>query len=145
MTRKRCQRRPVVPVPPPGLRAKLAQGQLRDLSLCHVATLDAIAKGEADEISMWGWVGSCMTWARAADLIKTGQEEMGVQLDLAQNVIKRFRMTGRVLFTGPEYQTAKLGVGFMDDLAAIVDRPTAMAASDWAEHLVNVISNRHVV
>jgi hypothetical protein len=48
-------------------------------------------------------------------------------------LIEGFTTTGRIVFTGPEYQAAKLGVDLMDELARIVDRPTAVAAAEWSE------------
>lgn len=44
-------------------------------------------------------------------------------------------------FTGPEYQLAKQGLAWMDDLAAIVDRPTAVAAADWSELQVALLES----
>ncbi len=133
MSRKRCNRLPVTPLPPRGLRAKLDQSQVKDLSLCHLVNLDAIAKGTADADLMWSWCGGCLTWSRVSEALKLGTEEMHRQLDLALAVVERYKRTGRVLFTGQEYQLAKEGVGYMDDLAAIVDRPTAVAAANWSE------------
>lgn len=133
MTRKHCHRRPVVPLPPRGLRPKLTADQLRDLGLAHLVNLDTLAKGEADESTLWQWVGGCLTWSRVAELLKVGEAEMKAQLELVAAVVERYGRTGRAVFTGPEYQLAKLGVGYMDDLAAIVDRPTAIAAADWSE------------
>lgn len=131
--RKRCHRRPVTPLPPRGLRPRLTPDQLRDLGLAHMVNLDTLAKGEADESTLWQWVGGCLTWARVADLLQVGQAEMTEQLALVTSVVQRYGRTGRAVFTGLEYQLAKAGVGYMDDLAAIVDRATAIAAADWSE------------
>lgn len=35
MSRKRCRRRMVIPLPPRGLRSKLAKDQVTDLALAH--------------------------------------------------------------------------------------------------------------
>lgn len=137
MSRKRCHRRPVVPLPPRGLRPKLTDDQRRDLGLAHIVNLDTLAKGEADEDTLWQWVGGCLTWSRVAELLQVGVDEMKAQLELVATVVDRFGRTGRAVFTGPEYQLAKAGVGFMDDLAAVVDRPTAIAAADWSEERCN--------
>lgn len=141
MTRKRChRRRPVVPLPPRGLRPKLTPDQLRDLGLAHMVNLDTLARGEADEATLWQWVGGCLTWSRVAELMQVGVEEMRQQLELVTAVVERYGRTGRAVFTGPEYQLAKQGVGYMDDLAAIVDRPTAIAAAEWSEARCNAWS-----
>ena len=38
-----------------------------------------------------------------------------------------------MLFTGTDYQIAKAGLDVMDQLAELVDRPTAIAAANWSE------------
>lgn len=131
--RKRCHRRPVAPLPPRGLRPKLTDDQRQDLGLAHIVNLDTLARGEADEGTLWEWVGGTLTWSRVAELLQVGVDEMKAQLELVTTVVERYGRTGRAVFTGPEYQLAKAGVGFMDDLAAIVDRATAIAAADWSE------------
>ena len=131
MTRKRSHRRVIVPLPPRGLRPRLSPDQLRFLGLTHVANLDALASGQANEATLWRIVASCLTWSRAAELTGVGIEEMREQLDLATNMVERFGHSGRLLFTDAEYQLAKHGVLVMDLLAEQVDRPTAIAAAEW--------------
>jgi hypothetical protein len=137
--RKRCMRRKVVPMPPRGLRPRLAADQVRDLGLAHVVNLDTIARGEADEALLWQWVGGVLTWSRVADLLQAGAPEMRDQLVLAAQLVERYGSTGRVVFTGPEYQRAKEGIGVMDQLAEVVDRPTAVAAAEWSERRLNTL------
>lgn len=137
MSRKRCQRRIVLPVPPRGLRPRLNASQVRDLGLAHSVNLDAIARGEADEAILWQWVGGILTWSRVADLLQAGVPEMQAQLELAHRVIERYGHTGRVGFSGPDYQAARAGVLVMDLLAEQVDKPTAIAAAEWSERRVN--------
>ena len=72
-----------------------------------------------------------------AELLQTGEPEMREQLELASTLIERYGRTGRVLFTGTEYQLAKTGVEVMDQLAEIVDKPTAVIAAEWSERKVN--------
>ncbi|MEI8327311.1 MAG: hypothetical protein WCH44_18480, partial [Betaproteobacteria bacterium] len=66
-----------------------------------------------------------------------GIEQMTEQLDLATRLVETYRRTNRILFTGPDYQLAKDGVCVMDQLAALVDRPTAVKASEWSEQRLN--------
>jgi hypothetical protein len=141
--RKRCHRRPITPVPPRGLRPKLASDQVRDLAMCHNVNLDAIARGTADEATLWQWAGGVFTWGRVADLLQVGQPEMQIQLQLAGAVLERYGRTGRVGFTGAEYQCAKTGVLVMDQLAELVDRPTAIAAAEWSEAKISALASRH--
>jgi hypothetical protein len=140
MSRKRCHRRVVIPMPPRGLRPKLARDQLLDLGLAHIVNLDIIASGQGTEEVLWQMAGGVLTWSRAADLLGVGQEQMRQQLELVTAVIARWRRTGRVAFSGPEYQAAKLGVQVMDELAEIIDAPTAVDAAEWGEARVNALA-----
>jgi hypothetical protein len=142
MTRKRTLRRPITPLPPRGLRPKLKPDQLTDLALAHIVNLDLITHGKADEEVLWQMVGGIFTWSRVAQLLQVGVDEMAAQLELATRVVERFGRTGRIGFSGTEYQVAKLGVAVMDELAAIVDQPTASAAADWSETKVNLLASR---
>jgi len=145
VTRKRCRRRVIVAMPPRGLRPRLADDQVRDLAMVHLVNLDAIAKGLADESTLWHWVGGLFTWSRVATLLQTGEPEMELQLALATAVLDRYERTRRIGFSGPEYQQAKDGVVVMDQLAELVDRPTAIAAAEWSERRVNQLEAARAV
>lgn len=140
MSRKHTRRRATVPMPPRGLRPKLTSSQVEAIGMAHIVNLDAIAKGQADESVLWQWVGGLFTWSRTAELLDVGVPEIEPQLELATSVIERYGRTGRVLFTGPEYQLAKFGVLVMDELASLVDQVTANAAADWSEAKVAALS-----
>jgi len=136
-TQPRSPRRPRwQPQPPRGLRPRLTHEQLLDLGLAHVVNLDAIARGEADESMLWQWAGGVLTWSRVAIMLDRGAAEMVEQVSLAARLVERYGRTGRVLFTGTDYQVAKDGVALMDELARHVDRPTAIAAANWSERKV---------
>ena len=134
MTRKHTPRRRITPLPPRGLRPRLTREQLLDLGLAHAFNLDAIARGEAGEPMLWDYAGAVFTWSRVAILLDRGVPEMAEQLGLSARLIERYGRTGRVLFTGGDYQLAKDGLDVMDQLAALVDRPTAIAAANWSEY-----------
>ena len=136
MTRKRIPR---PALPPPGLRPRLRRDQLRDLALCHLEALDSIARGDAKSATLWDFAGAALTWSKAAELMGIGEAEMTAQLELALSLIERYRRTGRVAFSGPEYQAAKDGVAVMDQLAEIVDHPRAVIAAEWSERRLNAI------
>ena len=136
MKRKRIPR---PALPPPGLRPKLRRDQLRDLALCHLEALDSIARGDATSATLWDFVGAAFTWSKAAELMRIGEAEMTAQLELALSLIERYKRTGRVAFSGPEYQMAKAGVEVMDELAEIVDHPRAVIAAEWSERRLQAI------
>lgn len=117
-----------------GLRPKLARDQRLDLGLCHIFSLDDIAKGQGTAQAIWDWVANVLTWSHASEALRHEVPAMQAQLGLCLGLIDRYRRTGRVAFTGPEYQLAKEGVCLMDELAERVDRPTALAAATWSEH-----------
>ena len=138
-THARGRRRKRIPrpaLPPPGLRPKLRRDQLRDLALCHLETLDAIARGDATSATLWQVAEAALAWSRVAELMRIGEAEMTAQLELALSLIERYQRTGRVAFSGPEYQMAKTGVAVMDELAERTDRATALAACEWADRRV---------
>ena len=138
--RKRCHRRVIVPMPPRGLRPKLAGDQVRDLSICHHINLDAIARGTADEQTLWDWVESIFAWTFVAQQLAEGEAEMAQQQQLATEVICRYGQVGRIVFRGQEYQLAKLGVLVMDKLVEKVDLPTAVQATAEARRRLDQLS-----
>lgn len=132
MTRKRMRRQVVTPMPPRGLRPRFARQVLTHIALAHIETLDEIARGGATEATLWHMVEAAFTWQRVAQVLRVGEPEMLQQLQLATQVVERYRDCGRIAFTGPEYQLAKLGVQVMDALAEQVDEATAKAAAAWS-------------
>lgn len=128
-----------------GLRPKLTKGQQRDLALAHIGNLDTIARGEANEEILWQWIGGALTWSYVASVLerrdfqrfRQAGEAMRDQLDVIESVVARFGRTGRVGFSGLEYQRAKDACEWMDALAEVVDQPTASRAADSSELRVN--------
>jgi len=57
-------------------------------------------------------------------------------------VVERCQRTGRVGFSGTDYQRAKQAVDVMDALARLVDRPTAVEVAEWSEARVNAIAEQ---
>jgi len=124
----------------PGLRPKLVRDQLIDLALVHHSNFDLIAKGQGTHHLLLDCVASVLTWSHVADALVRRQliTEEAVQLMTQQVLIlermaQRYARTGRVAFDGPDMQLAKEGLDIMDELARLVDRPTAVAAADWSE------------
>lgn len=125
---------------PRGLRPRLDRSQVIDLALAHNTNHGLICAGQADEAVLWQWVGGMLTWYRVAVLLGLGEPEMRAQLELCESVLHRYGRTGRVGFSGPELQASADGVQVMDQLAAKVDQPTAAAAADWSEALINQLA-----
>lgn len=131
-----------------GLRPKLAADQVRDLALAHVVNLDAIARGEGTEDLLWQWIGGALTWSYvAAELQRRNPAAYGEaaaamkeQLATCEAVINRYGRSGRIGFSGLEYQQAKEACSWMDALAEVVDRSTAVAAAEWSEARLNQLA-----
>lgn len=137
MKQRRLTRAELLARMPRALQPGLNAGQQLDLAMCHIVNLDAIASGQAGPSMLWDWIGSVLTWVRAAQLCGAGVPEMADQLDLAVRLIERYGRTGLVRFDGPDYQLAKAGLQVMDELARTIARSTAIAAADWSEIEVN--------
>lgn len=148
MSRKRCKRRVIVPMPPRGLRPRLAADQVRDLGLAHWSNIDALASGQANEETLLQWIGGALTWHYAAEKLHAKQPDvyaepmvsMKRQAEVADSVVERWKRTGRIGFSGQEYQDAKDAAGWMDALAEVVDRATAIEAANWSEEGINAIA-----
>lgn len=138
MMASKTKRRRVWPaLPPRGMRPKLQRDQVTDLALAHLTNLDLMVKGEADEGLMWQLAEQTLVWSRVAQLTGHLQDEMHAQLLVVAEVVRRFGRTGRVGFSGSEYQTAKLGIEVMDALAEVVEKHQAMEAAVWAEAVLD--------
>lgn len=119
------------PKPQPG--PKLKPEVLVELSTCLNINLDAIATGQADVHLMWDYVSTTLTFSHIAEALGEGEPEMAAQLELGLSLIQGWVRTGRVLFTGPEYQLAKQGVMQMELLTERCSLPIAVAAAMRSE------------
>lgn len=140
MPRKRTKRHAITPLPPRGLRPKLSRSQVTDLALAHIVNLDTIAAGHATEQMLWDVAGQTLTWSRVAERLGAGMPEMHAQLLLCARLVERYGRTGRVAFDGQDYQLAKAGLAVMDQLAEIVDVPTAIESAAWSEAMTNTLA-----
>jgi len=127
---------------PRGLRPRLTPDQVRDIGLAHIVNLDAIAKGTATPQILLGVMGGVLTWHRVSQKLGRGEAEMVEQLELFAGVFDRYQRTGKVGFTGLEYQAAKRGVETQDALAGLVDAFTAIEAATWSEAQVRSLDKK---
>ncbi|MCZ8076026.1 MAG: hypothetical protein O9341_18055 [Paucibacter sp.] len=114
-------------------RHRLQPQLLVQLSTCLHVNLDAIATGQADVQLLWDYVSTTLTFSHIAEALGEGEPEMAAQLELGLSLVNAFVRTGRVLFTGPEYQLAKLGVLQMEALTERCSLPIAVAAATRSE------------
>lgn len=136
MTRKSAPRRVWPALPPKGLRRPpdpLWPETRSALAIAHMQNLDLISRGTASQDEVWHLVEQALTWSRVAQLLGQGEPEMTEQVTVATQVVQRYQRTGRVGFSGLEYSAAKRGIDVMDELARLVDQPTASQAVAWSE------------
>jgi hypothetical protein len=126
---------------PRAFRPKLHRESLLALALCHNVNLDAIDRGDAEPSILWDFLGCVFVWHQVAVSLGNGVAEMVPQLEVATRLVENYRDTGRIAFTARDYQLARHGVVIMDELARLVDLPTAVMAVDWSEAECNRIAD----
>jgi hypothetical protein len=124
----------------PGLRPKLVRDQLTDLALVHHSNFDLIAKGKGTHQLLLDYAASVLTWSYVANALVKRElitadavDLMTEQVLMVERMVARYGRTARIAFDGPDMQLGKDGLDVMDELARLVDRPTAVAAADWSE------------
>jgi hypothetical protein len=143
---KQHRTRTIAPPKPAGMiprwcRPKLTKASLVDLGLAHHENVDTVAKGLGNEEILWQMVGGVLTWSYVAEVLQAGVPEMEAQSQLITRLIDRYKATGKVVFTDLDYQEAKDGAGFMDQLAERVDAYTALQAAIWSEDRTNEMAS----
>jgi hypothetical protein len=116
---------------------------VRELNLIHHIHLDAVATGDTNEKTLWHLVECALTWSRVASHLVRHAAVMRAHLDLITSLVTRYGRTGRIVFTGPEYQQAKHGVNVMNELATCTDLATAQEAAEWSRRRVPELMNQH--
>jgi hypothetical protein len=108
--------------------------------IIHWNNITSISKGLADEPFMWEWVECCLTYKEMMRLlIKDGvqmtpeaQAAIAEQLECWPVVVKRYRATGLVGFTGTELNIARAAAHVMDELIGLDRNGIAWAARTWS-------------
>lgn len=122
------------------LKHKASPADMRAMEMCHLQNLDAVATGQAGPQCMWDWAAGVLMFARVADALQAGQLEMQGQLAVATRLVERWARTGRVLFDGPDYQMARIGVAVMTELASQADWRTLQDAAHWGMQQVQLLT-----
>ena len=117
-------------------RPKLEREKLQQIALMHIAHVDTVVRGEGTIDLLWDILEGILTWSQVAKTIDVGGPEIIAQIDLFQAVLDRYQRTGKVGFSGPEYQLAVTGTVHMEMLSQEVDQLTALRAAQWAERQV---------
>lgn len=99
----------------------------------------------ADAEVLWQRAAGVATWSRVAEDLQLGVPEITAQLQLVDQVLTRFRQSGRICFEGDEYRQAVDGVLVMDALAAATDTLTALDAAVWSERQMQRMARADVL
>ena len=125
---------------PRWLRPRLTRDQQRATAIIVYQKLLDIDQGVATVETLWDMARDAFTWSRVAELLGTGHAEMLAYLELVTRTIEHYGRTGRVEFASSrDAALARLGAAWMEDLAGITDRETAVAAAAWSEACVDVL------
>lgn len=125
---------------PRWLRPKLTRDQRRATGLILYQKLADVHQGVATVDTLWDMVRDAFTWSRTAELLGAGHAEMLAYLELVTRLVERYGATGRVEFASQaEDELARLAAAWMEDLAEITDRDTAVAAAQWSEASVDAL------
>lgn len=126
-----------------GLLPKLSPDQVTALAIAHHTHVDLVASGKGTIDTLWEMAAAALGWSRVAQVLQVGEPEMARDCAVIDSLIKRFERTGRVVYTGPELQTARQGLEAVDQLARLTDLPTAIEAVNWAEDRINAARAAH--
>jgi len=125
---------------PRGLTPKLSGAQKIDLAICHHINHDAIVRGQAGTQIMWDYVESVLAWWKVADLLAQARPDMTLQLGVATRLVEHYGRSATVQFVGHDIELARRGLMTMDQLADLVDQPTAVVAVMWARGEFNSLT-----
>jgi len=108
--------------------------------IIHWDNITAISHGQADEALMWDWVECGLTYGEMMRLLvlesveftPEAQAAIAEQLECWPAVVRRFRATGRVGFTGTELNIARAAANVMDALIGMDRHGIAWAARVWS-------------
>jgi hypothetical protein len=108
--------------------------------IIHHDLIASFISGAADESILWDWIEAGLTYSQMmrllqADGVQFTPESQAVIVELLEiqpAVVKRFKDTGRVGFTGTELNIARAGAYVMDELVTMDRHGIAWAARQWS-------------
>jgi hypothetical protein len=118
---------------------KLAEVQRLDAKIIHWDLIDRFTSGEATSDDLWSWIETGYTYSQIMQLLMDDGTEftqeavvaISDQLDIYGSVITRFRVHGRVAFSGPELLVARAAAHVMDGLLDLDRNGIAVQAARW--------------
>lgn len=108
-------------------RKKLTATQSLDCKIVHWDLITRFTSGIAEPQDLWDWLETGYTYLQIIELQQQDGTQftpealsaMDEQVDIYADVVSRYRITGRVAFSGPELRIARSAAGVMDSLSDI--------------------------
>ncbi len=125
---------------PKWMRPKLSAAEQTRCKFAHINLIERFTNGSATKQDMLDWICNALTYGRMVLLL----EKDGMEIeDMAKHVfveqvlvidplVDRYRLHGRVGFSGPELEVARTAAGLMDQVIELDRHGIAAAAGAWA-------------
>jgi hypothetical protein len=121
-------------------KPKLDSTQQLDCKLTHWNLVDCFTLGTADTKVLWDWIETGFTYSQLMHLlIEDGMEftyeaqaALAEQLGTYEDVIARYRKSGRVGFNGAQLSIARAAAEVMDGLIEVDRHGLAVKAAIWS-------------
>lgn len=119
---------------------KIDEKQRFDCKLTHWNLFDSILIGTATSSVLWDWIETGFTYGQIMRLLSADGVEftdeaaqaIADQINTYDDVIARYRRTGRVGFNGEQINIARAAAQVMDSLIEMDRHGIAVKAARWA-------------
>ncbi|WP_342617171.1 hypothetical protein [Rhodoferax sp. GW822-FHT02A01] len=119
---------------------KIDEQQQLDCKLTHWNLFDLIRLGQADSATLWDWIETGFTYSQfmrlmaadGVDFTDEAAQALADQLNIYEDVIARYRKTGRVGFNGQQINIARAACYVMDGLIEMDRHGIAVKAALWS-------------
>lgn len=119
---------------------KLDTSQVIDAKVIHWDLIDRFTSGTANVVDLWDWIETGFTLSQMMYLLTEdgveftyeAQAALAEQLGIYEDVIARYRTTGRVGFNGTQLQIARAAAHVMDGLIDMDRHGIAVKAARWS-------------
>lgn len=125
---------------PKWFRVKLAPAEQVRCKFAHINLIERFTNGSATKQDMLDWICNALTYARMVQLLADDGQELSAcdqqvfaeQVLVIDALVDRYRLHGRVGFSGPELEIARTAAGLMDQVIELDRHGIAAAAGAWA-------------
>ena len=119
---------------------KIDERQQFDCKMTHWNLFDLIRLGQADSATLWDWIETGFTYSQFMRLMSgdgveftdEAAQALADQLNSYDDVVARYRNTGRVGFNGQQINIARAACYVMDGLIEMDRHGIAVKAARWS-------------